>query len=104
MISKDKYFFLSDVPKVLYENRYCNQEGFSVLICGGLNRNRKLTNQVLEVKFPSFEVVEFQFMTQPHICLKVATINSEIIAFIDSNEQLGYSCTSVEVYSEKTKS
>ena len=104
MKSKNKYFLLSNVPKVLYENRYCNQEGFSILVCGGLKRNRKLTNQVLEVKFPSFEVAEFQFMTKPHVCLKVATIHSEIFAFFDSNEQLGYSCTSVEVYSEKTKS
>ena len=26
-------------PKVLYENRYCNQDDYSVLICGGWNRS-----------------------------------------------------------------
>ena len=26
-------------PKVLYENRYCNQDDFSVLVCGGKNKS-----------------------------------------------------------------
>ena len=43
-------------PKVLYENRYCNLEGFSILACGGGDKNKKRVNQVLEVKVPSFEV------------------------------------------------
>ena len=25
--------------KVLYENRYCNQDDFSVLVCGGKNKS-----------------------------------------------------------------
>ena len=57
MNSKNKISSI-DVPKVLYENRYCNQEGFSILVCGGKDRNYKDSNKVLEVKFPSFEVTE----------------------------------------------
>ena len=26
-------------PKVLYENRYCNQDDFSILVCGGRNKS-----------------------------------------------------------------
>ena len=58
MISKNQ-ISPTDVPKVLYENRYCNQEGFSILVCGGRNKKYKDTNQVLEIKIPSFEVHNF---------------------------------------------
>ena len=26
-------------PKVLYENRYCNQDDFSIIVSGGINEN-----------------------------------------------------------------
>ena len=29
-------------PKVLYVNRYCNQDDFSVLVCGGKNKKREV--------------------------------------------------------------
>ena len=44
------------VPKVLYEKRYCNQEGFSILVFGGKDKNGKVTNEVLELEIPSFKV------------------------------------------------
>ena len=97
----------TNVPKVLYENRYCNQEGFSVLVCGGKDRNNEDSNKVLEIKIPSFEVTEFPPMMKPHIRLKLATINSEIFAIVDSTsvyEELVYLSTSVEIYSEEAKS
>ena len=47
-------------PKVLYENIkqniYCNQEYFSILICGGKNKNGKTANKVLELEVPSFKM------------------------------------------------
>ena len=33
-------------PKVLYENRYCNQDNFSVLVCGGLRKNNKTVESI----------------------------------------------------------
>ena len=62
MSSEDRLSF-TYVPKVLYENRYCNQEGFSILACGGGDKNKnKSVNQVLEVIVRSFEITEFPFM------------------------------------------
>ena len=107
MILKDKSFSLSDVPKVLYENRYCNQKGLSFLACGGQDANGLLTNQVLEVKIPSFEVAEFPTMAKPHSYLRVAAISSKMFAIVNSVDvcgKLGNCFTSVEVYSEITKS
>ena len=93
--------------KVLYENRYCDQEGFSILACGGFSykKNKKM-NQVLEIKIPSFEVTEFPFMEKRHYFVRLTTIKSEIFGIADTYikyQKLGSSRTSVEIYSEKTK-
>ena len=55
MYEKSKSVF-SQIPKVLYENRYCNQKEFSILVCGGKDKNGKITNEVLELEVPSFKV------------------------------------------------
>ena len=48
------------VAKDLYENRYCNQDGFSALLCGSKNPvSYKCKNKVLEVNLPSFEITTF---------------------------------------------
>ena len=49
----------TSVPKILYENRYCNQEGFSILALGGKDKNNKRLNRVLEIKIPSFKATKF---------------------------------------------
>ena len=94
------------VPSVLYENRYCNQEGFSILVCGGRDRNGNMTNKVLEVKVPSFEVAEFPSMVKPHYSLHLANKNSDIFAIVDNTElhtNLENPITSVEIFSDKNK-
>ena len=48
-MSKENKLVPIPVPKVLYENRYCNQEGFSILVCGGKDKNGDMTNKVLEL-------------------------------------------------------
>ena len=104
MNEKSKSIFFQ-IPKVLYENRYCNQEGFSILVCGGKDKNGKVTNQVLELKVPSFKVEKFPSMVKPHYFFYLATIKSDIIAIGDSvelNKSLE-SAVPVEIYSKKTK-
>ena len=64
------------VPKVLYENRYCNQEDFSILVCGGKDKNGKITNEVLELEIPSFKVNKFQQIELNHL-------NFHLILFYD---------------------
>ena len=43
-MSSDNRLSFANVPQVLYENRYCNQEGFSILACGGIDKNKKRLN------------------------------------------------------------
>ena len=104
-MSSDNRLSFANVPQVLYENRYCNQEGFSILACGGIDRNKKCLNQVLKVKVPSFEVIDFISMKKPHCRLKLTSIDSDIFIadYYIRDVNLGNSCTSVEIYSEETK-
>ena len=105
MNEKSKSIF-SKVPKVLYENRYCNQEGFSVLICGGYDKNKKITNEVLELEIPSFRVNRFPSMVKPHSYFFAATIKSDVVAIGENQETdmfLDKSLLFIEIYSEKTK-
>ena len=92
------------VPKVLYENKYCNQEGFSILICGGKNKNGKNTNEVLELEIPSFKLFKFPSMVEPHCYLELISIKSDIIAIGDRVKSLDVLLRSVEFYSQETKS
>ena len=75
-MSSDNRLSFANVPQVLYENRYCNQDGFSILACGGIDKNKKRLNQVLEVKIPSFEVTEFPFMEKVtfHLNLRLVVL------------------------------
>ena len=83
---KDSVSVAFQVSNILYENKYCNQEGFSILICGGYDINRKITNEVLELNIPSFKVEKFPLMVKPHYFLYLATIKSGIIAIGDRIE------------------
>ena len=51
-------------PKVLYENRYCNQDDFSILVCGGIDQNNNLVNNVFKLQGPSFECEKYTNMPE----------------------------------------
>ena len=62
---KDEKLF--HVPNVLYENRYCNQDDFSILVCGGNTSNsgiKTFLNDVYELKGPNFECSKFPSMLE----------------------------------------
>ena len=44
-----------DIHPVLYENRYCNQHEFDIILCGGRDRNYSSTNEVIKLKCPEFQ-------------------------------------------------
>ena len=104
MSSNNKLF---STHNVLYENRNCNQDGFSVLFCGGKYKSRrKRSNRVLEVKIPSFEVIEFPSMVKPRVGSGLVAVNSDVIAIGGDrtfNKELKI-CNTVEIYSDERKS
>ena len=93
------------VPKVLYENRYCNQEGFSILICGGKDKNGKVTNEVLALEIPSLNEKKFSSIVEPLCYSDLVNIKSDIIAFnnrLELDKSSDDSIVPVEIYSDKT--
>ena len=94
---------LFHVPTVLYENRYCNQDGFSILICGGVNENKEAVNDVYEFEGPKFELIRFPSMLEPRNECKTVVIGSDI--FVVGGYMNSYSkhLSSIEMFSDKTK-
>ena len=94
------------VSDVLYQNRHCNQEGFSVLICGGEDKNKKYSNKVFEVKVPSFEFRELASMVKPRSYLGLIVLNSDIMAIgglVNVKEDIAKSIKPIEIYSDEIK-
>ena len=58
MSSSVKYGKLIHVPNVLYQNRYCNQDDFSIFVCGGtteIGGDLTASRDVYELKGANFE-------------------------------------------------
>ena len=70
---------LFNVTNVLYENRYCNQDDFSILVCGGYTQNGRTFNGVYKLKPPNLEFSEFPSMLKSRYDCKTAVVNSDII-------------------------
>ena len=67
-------------PNVLYENRYCYQDDFSVLVCGGRDKNYKTVESIFKFSFPKFECEEFTSMPNPRKYYTTVVINSDFFS------------------------
>ena len=64
-------------PKILYKNRYCNQDDFSVLVCGGKFKNDEVKNNV-------FKLDGLELKCEKHTCMQKKLYNCEA-AVVDSD-------------------
>ena len=62
-------------PKVLYENRYCNQDDFSVLVCGGRNKKREVVYKLYGCELNSKKCT---YIPKVLTKCKIAAINSDL--------------------------
>ena len=68
-----------DFPqKILYENRYCQQNDFSILVCGGRNNTCSNWKSVFKLNGSELEYKHFALMTYERSRCKTAIINSEL--------------------------
>ena len=66
-------------PKILYENRYCNQDDFSVLVCGERIRNKKRNvKTVSKLYCPQHKCKKFTYMPEALYYCRTAVINSDL--------------------------
>ena len=96
-------------PKILYENRYCNQDDFSVLVCGGMNEKSIDLKSVYKLDGPKFDCEMFTSMPKRLWNCKTAVINSDLFVFsreFSSNSKVKtvYKfCTKTKTWSTETR-
>ena len=90
-------------PKTLYENRYCHQDDFSVLVCGGYNdKSRKKVNSVYKMYGDELKCEKFTSMPEELSDCKTAVLNSDLFVF-GRYKQYGEYDTCVRKFCSKTK-
>ena len=75
MQERNSFDFL---PKALYENRYCNQDDFSVLVCGGKNKNQTAVNSIYKLDGTKLKCEKFTSMPKERYNCKTAVIYSDL--------------------------
>ena len=96
---------LLHVPNVLYKNRYCTQDDFNILICGGISYESvdlPVSNDVYQLKGQHFEASKLPNMLEAHYYCKTAVINSDIL--VVGGYRADTSVYSVEVFKNNRKS
>ena len=89
-------------PKVLYEIRYCNQDDFSVLVCGGKYKSDVVVDTVYKLVDPEFNCEKYSCMPKKLYFCKTAVVNSGLFVLggLNHNEKFD---KSVVKFSKKTK-
>ena len=89
-------------PKVLYKNRHCNQDDFSVLVCGGINKKHKSVESITKFYCSEFKCEEFTTLPNPRNQIKTVGINSDLFVLGEyyENSKNNYTLTN---FCNKTK-
>ena len=87
----------------MYENRYCSQDDFDIVICGGIKKIEGTTNEVMELKGPDFTTsVKLSPMHRSIYFCDTTVIGSEIYVLDVDNTSVNIPY-SLGVYSKNTK-
>ena len=89
-------------PTVLYENRFCNQDDFSILVCGGIDQNNNLVKSIFKLQGPNFECEKYTNMAEAIYDCKTAIIFSNLFVLGGIN-QYADTTTYVRKFCSKTK-
>ena len=65
-------------PKVLYENRHCNQDDFSVLVCGGRIKSDIIVDTVYKLNGPELNCEKYTSIPKELYYCKTAVVNSKL--------------------------
>ena len=85
---------LLHVPNVLYKNRYCTQDDFNILICGGISYESvdlPVSNDVYQLKGQKFEcstISIFSSTLEKRYHCKTAFISSKILVVSGYNADI----------------
>ena len=91
------------IPSALYENRFCNQDEFDIVSCGGRKSKHVATNEVIKLKAPEFQTsYKLTPMLKPRSFSRIAVIGSDIYVLGGYDENYEWT-SSFEMYSSETK-
>ena len=90
------------VPKILYQNRYCDLDDFNIMVCGGTGKNYTTLNDVYEINLPNFECSKFPSMLEARLYCKTGVVNSDIVA-VGGSKNAGSNVYSVELFNNNNK-
>ena len=65
-------------PKILYENRYCNQNDFSVMVCGGRNKLYRNWKSIFKLNGSELQYKHYALLPYALSKCKTALINSKL--------------------------
>ena len=106
MQERKRYDF---IPKVLYQNRHCNQDDLSILVCGGMNKDEKVENSVYKLDGRKLNCEKFTSMPNQRSYCKTVVTNSDL--FVIGGDSLNYNvdktvekfCTKTNTWSYETR-
>ena len=93
----------------MYENRCCNQDDFSILVCGGKDKNKRVVNSVYKLNGPDLKCKTFTSMPNELYGCKTAVIGSDVFVYggeskIDwTNEEVVHFCNKTKAWSYKAE-
>ena len=80
-------------PNILYQNRYCDQDEFSILVCGGRNEHKKAVKSIFQLYGPKLECKIYTYLPEGLYNCKTAVINSDLFVAggFTQNDKYDYS-------------
>ena len=96
-------------PNILYENRHCNQDDFSILVCGGKNKNGKVVKSVFKLYGPKLKCKKYTYLPKRLYDCRTAVINSDLYVSgeYSQEDECGYSvrkfCKNTKTWLYKTQ-
>ena len=89
-------------PNTLYENRYCNQEDFSILVCGVRSENNKPVKSIFQLYGSQLKCKNYTDLPEGLYNCKTAVINSDLFVVSGFTQNYKYD-NSVRKFCKNTK-
>ena len=90
------------IPSVLYENRYCNQDEFDIVICGGVDKE-SVSNEIIKRKRHEIKTSVKLIPMLNKVCSSKTVVIGSDIYVVGGIDQKHKWTSSFEKYSGKTK-
>ena len=80
-------------PNILYENRYCNQNDFSILVCGEKNKYNERVKSIFQMHGSTLNYKKYTYLPEGYYSCKIVVIDSDlfVVGGFSTNGKYNYS-------------